>query len=157
MKKLVLLIGLTTSLLFAEDKTITINDEITFYNLVGNELNKIEMVYKLTADVKIKIDENGNFSYKIIKESDITKLNEDLKIFLDEKIKIKFPNLKNKPFETNVTFTPKSKETQIREESLEKLIENNKKKKIAEENKPKEMTEEEELKNIKEILRNKNQ
>ena len=157
MKKILMLLIVASSLLFAEDKTITINDEATFYNLIGQELDKAKTKYKMTTEAKIRIDENGIFSYKIISESDVTKFNEDLKIFLDEKTKIKFPNLKNKPMEINALFEAKSIEKQIRAEKLEKIIEDNKRKKIIEENKPKEKSEEEELKDIKEILKNKNQ
>lgn len=104
MKRLLMLLTIESSLLFAENETITIKDENTFYKLMHEQLSEVNAKYNLNVDVLIKIDENGNLSYKIIKESDIPKFNEEVIVFLEEKTKIKFPNLNNKARTTRTTF-----------------------------------------------------
>lgn len=105
MRKLLILLTITSSLLFAENETITIKDENTFYKLIHEQLSEVNSKYNLNVDVLIKIDENGTLSYKITKESDIPKFNDEVIIFLEEKTKIKFPNLNNKARSIKTTFT----------------------------------------------------
>ena len=52
-------------------------------------------VYSTTILANIKIDENGNMSYKIVKKSDIEKFNKKIKKHLEKLKKEKYPILKN--------------------------------------------------------------
>ena len=105
MKRILMLLTIASSLLFAEETTITIKDENTFYKLIMDQLSEVNAKYNLEVDALIKIDENGKLSYKIIKESDIPKFNDEVIVFLEEKTKIKFPNLNNKARSIRTTFT----------------------------------------------------
>lgn len=105
MKRILILLTIASSLLFAEETTITIKDENTFYKLIMDQLSEVNAKYNLEVDALIKIDENGTLSYKIIKESDIPKFNDEVIVFLEEKTKIKFPNLNNKSRSIRTTFT----------------------------------------------------
>lgn len=108
MKKLLILLTITSSLLLGESKTITINNDERFYSLIMEQLEQVNNKYKLSIETIISISESGDFQYKIIEKSDIKKFNEDVIFFLEEKTKNKFPNLKNKAKSIKVTFTAES-------------------------------------------------
>ena len=120
MKRILITLLLLNSFSFAENETMVINNEDSFYRLLMEQMQDIKIDYNLEIEVLITISENGVFSYKILKESDIQKFNEDIIIYLEEQTKIKYPTLKNKKKTTRATFKANSKKEQ---EILKKIKE----------------------------------
>lgn len=106
MKRLLITLLFLKCIAFAENESITINDNDKFYKEVAEKLIDINCEYNLIVETMINISENGEMSYKIIKNSDIPKFNTDVINFLEEKRKIKFPNLRNKSKNMKITFRP---------------------------------------------------
>lgn len=104
MKKLFFSI-LIAQALFAND-TININSDRTFYKLVEDQIGEFKSSYKLSIAVRITIDEDGDFSYEFLNDSDIDGFQDELERFLDEKTSIKFPTLKGKTTKFIKVFTP---------------------------------------------------
>lgn len=104
MKKLFFSI-LIAQALFAND-TININSDRTFYKLVEDQIGEFKSSYKLSIAVRITIDEDGDFSYEFLNDSDIDGFQDELERFLDEKTSVKFPTLKGKTTKFKKVFTP---------------------------------------------------
>ncbi len=96
MKRILLILLLLNCFSFAEDETIVMDDEDKFFGTMMEEIGGGANKYNLHIEVLITINEDGILRYKIMKESDIKKFNEDIIVFLEEKKKIKYPTLKNK-------------------------------------------------------------
>lgn len=105
MRKILILLTIASSLLFAENETVNIEDEKTFIKIVFEKFDNVENKYNLNVKALIIINEKGELDYKIIKESDIPKFNDDVIIILEEKRKTKFPILKNKKTKFEMDFT----------------------------------------------------
>lgn len=96
MKRILLILLLLNCFSFAEDETIVINDEDKFFGTMLEKIGETKNKYNMHVEVLMTVNENGILSYKIIKESDIQKFNEEIIIFLEEKKKIKYPTFRNK-------------------------------------------------------------
>ncbi len=108
MNKKILIISLLITTLFGENLKTKESDLIErlnnksgidkYYIDIDKKLNKFKSKkYNLTYKTIINIDKNGKFSYKTIKESDIQKFNLEVKLFLENQTKIKYPkNIKNR-------------------------------------------------------------
>lgn len=105
MKKLIF-IALFLQTIFANE-TININSDRTFYKLVEDQIGEFKTFYKLSIAVEITIDEDGEFSYEILNDTDIEGFKDELEKFLEEKTSIKFPTLKGKTTKFKKYFTPK--------------------------------------------------
>ena len=105
MKKILILILTINLFLNAQEKqTITINDEKLFMEILFHEMSNYETEKNEKTIVKIKIEKNGNFNYKIIETTRDEEKKKYLNNFLEEKRNKIFPNYKNESKVFNIDF-----------------------------------------------------
>lgn len=63
----------------------------TIYKIITKSFWQPNFDYNKTTKVKIRIDKNGKFTYKIVENSDIEKFNNYVKNYLEEQSKLKYP------------------------------------------------------------------
>ncbi len=89
-----------------------INNEKEFLNKVKKKLsNYQEKKYRDETIAYLDIDKEGNFEYRIIIESDIKIFNDNVKKFLNEKKKEKFPVINNKGYTLIYLFKAEMEES----------------------------------------------
>lgn len=102
--KITTILLILNSLIIANNESTTINDENKFFYTIMDDLNNVNAEYDLNIEAMVRISENGEFSYKIVKYSEIPKFNTHIENFLEERKKIIFPNLNKKAKKFKITF-----------------------------------------------------